>query len=117
MNITVFQALKEGEQQLLLHQVPDARLDAEYLLAGVLNLPRLSLLIEKQRVLTDEEAAVYRAFLERRAQREPLQYILGEWEFMDMQLSTGPGVLCPREETELLCQTAAEALGIRREGA
>ena len=30
---------------------------------------------------------------------------------MDMQLCTGPGVLCPREETELLCQTAANALG------
>ena len=67
MNITVFQALKEGEQQLLLHQVPDARLDAEYLLAGVLNLPRLSLLIEKQKILSREEYAAYRSFLDRRA--------------------------------------------------
>ena len=106
MSITVFQALKEGEQQLLLHQVPDARLDAEYLLAGVLNLPRLSLMIEKQRVLTDEEAAVYRAFLERRAQREPLQYILEEQPFMGYSFRTDKRALIPRNDTEAVCEEA-----------
>ncbi len=106
MNITVFQALKEGEQELLLHQVPDARLDAEYLLAGVLNLPRLSLLIEKQRVLTDEEAAVYRAFLERRAKREPLQYILEEQPFMGYSFRTDKRALIPRNDTEAVCEEA-----------
>ncbi len=106
MNITVFQALKEGEQQLLLHQVPDARLDAEYLLAGVLNLPRLSLLIEKQRVLTDKEAAAYRAFLERRAKREPLQYILEEQPFMGYSFRTDKRALIPRNDTEAVCEEA-----------
>lgn len=106
MNITVFQALKEGEQQLLLHQVPDARLDAEYLLAGVLNLPRLSLLIEKQRVLTDKEAAAYRAFLERRAKREPLQYILEEQPFMGYSFCTDKRALIPRNDTEAVCEEA-----------
>ena len=106
MSITVFQALKEGEQQLLLHQVPDARLDAEYLLAGVLNLPRLSLMIEKQRVLTDEEAEVYRAFLERRAKREPLQYILEEQPFMGYSFRTDKRALIPRNDTEAVCEEA-----------
>ncbi|MBR3905819.1 MAG: peptide chain release factor N(5)-glutamine methyltransferase [Clostridia bacterium] len=106
MNITVFQALKEGEQQLLLHQVPDARLDAEYLLAGVLNLPRLSLLIEKQKILSREEYAAYRSFLDRRASREPLQYILEEQPFMGYSFRTDKRALIPRNDTEAVCEEA-----------
>lgn len=106
MNITVFQALKEGEQQLLLHQVPDARLDAEYLLAGVLNMPRLSLLLEKQRFLTDEEWAAYEAFLLRRESREPLQYILQEQSFMGFSFRTDKRALIPRNDTEAVCEEA-----------
>lgn len=110
MNITVFQALKEGEQQLLLHQVPDARLDAEYLLAGVLNMPRLSLLLEKQRLLSESEYAFYRAFLERRASREPLQYILQEQPFMGFSFRTDQRALIPRNDTESVCEEALSFL-------
>lgn len=106
MNITVFQALKEGEQQLLLHQVPDARLDAEYLLAGVLKMPRLPLLLEKQRLLTETEYAAYQAFLLRRAKREPLQYILEEQSFMGFSFRTDGRALIPRNDTESVCEAA-----------
>ena len=106
MNITVFQALKEGEQQLLLHQVPDARLDAEYLLAGVLKMPRLPLLLEKQRLLEEEEYAAYQAFLQRRAKREPLQYILEEQSFMGFSFRADPRALIPRNDTESVCEAA-----------
>lgn len=104
MRITVFQALKEGEERLLIHQVPDARLDAEYLLAGVLNMPRLSLLLEKQRFLADEEWAVYEAFLLRRESREPLQYILEEQSFMGFSFRTDKRALIPRNDTEAVCE-------------
>lgn len=106
MNITVFQALREGEQQLLLHQVPDARLDAEYLLAGVLKVPRLPLLLDKQRVLTEMEYGAYCALLQRRAQREPLQYILEEQPFMGLSFRTDPRALIPRNDTECVCEEA-----------
>ena len=106
MRITVFQALKMGEERLLLHQVPDARLDAEYLLAGVLNMPRLSLLLEKQRFLTDEEWAAYEAFLLRRESREPLQYILQEQSFMGFSFRTDKRALIPRNDTEAVCEEA-----------
>lgn len=104
MRITVFQALKMGEERLLLHQVPDARLDAEYLLAGVLNMPRLSLLLEKQRFLADEEWAAYEAFLLRRESREPLQYILQEQSFMGFSFRTDKRALIPRNDTEAVCE-------------
>lgn len=44
--------------------------------------------------------------VERRASGEPLQYLLGEWEFMGLPFKVGPGVLIPRQETELLAETA-----------
>lgn len=100
------QALAEGEQRLLLHQVPDARLDAEYLLAGVLNMPRLSLLLEKQRPLSEEENAAYDAFLARREAREPLQYILQEQSFMGFSFRADRRALIPRNDTESVCEEA-----------
>lgn len=104
--MTVFQALKEAEQKLLSHEVPDARLDAEYLLAGVLKMPRLSLLLEKQRLLTEEEQAAYAAFVERRAGREPLQYILEEQSFMGFSFRADKRALIPRNDTESVCEEA-----------
>ena len=47
---------------------------------------------------------------QRRAERYPLQYLLGSWSFLDFNLKVGPGVLIPRPETELLCQLGAQAL-------
>lgn len=46
----------------------------------------------------------------RRASGEPLQYLLGTWDFLDLTLEVGEGVLIPRPETELLCQLTAECL-------
>lgn len=49
----------------------------------------------------------------RRAAREPLQYILGRWPFLDFELAVGPGVLCPRADTELLVEEGAKRLAGR----
>lgn len=46
----------------------------------------------------------------RRVAREPLQYILGRWPFLDFELQVGPGVLCPRADTELLAEEGAKRL-------
>lgn len=48
---------------------------------------------------------------ERRCRREPIQYIFGEWDFMDMTLALGPGVFIPRPDTEIV---AGEAIRIAR---
>lgn len=52
--------------------------------------------------------------LERRARREPLQYILGRIEFHGLMIKVGPGVLIPRPETELLVEAAIAAISAQR---
>ncbi len=47
---------------------------------------------------------------QRRVNREPLQYILGEWDFLNFTLKVGEGVLCPRADTEIVTETAANLL-------
>lgn len=85
--------------------VPDARFDAAelYRLATGRD-PRLD------DGPSAAEAACLSALAERRAAREPLQYILGEWDFMDFTLKVGPGVLCPRADSEIVCESALALL-------
>ena len=59
---------------------------------------------------TAEEASRLQVLAERRAGREPLQYLLGEWDFLDFTLKVGRGVLCPRADSEVVCETAIELL-------
>ena len=62
------------------------------------------------RPLPPDKAAALAALTARRAGREPLQYILGEWDFLDFTLRVGPGVLCPRADTEVVCEAAVDLL-------
>ena len=102
--ITVLEALKAAEARL--SEIPDPRLDAEWLLSDVLGVSRLEMLLNKRRELTDEETAAYEKLLARREQREPLQYILGSQSFMGFSLKTDPRALIPRNDTEALCEEA-----------
>ena len=62
------------------------------------------------RVLTTEEAEKLETLCTRREQREPLQYLCGIWSFLDFDLAVGPGVLCPRADTEVVAEAAANTL-------
>ncbi len=86
------------------------RLDAELLLAETLGLERIDLYTQYERPLTPEEVASYRAFIARRAAREPVAYILGRSHFRHLRLEVGPAVLIPRPETEELVDLALETL-------
>ena len=82
--------------------VPDARFDAAELYRFATGRdPRLD------DGPSAAEAACLSVLAERRAAREPLQYILGEWDFMDFTLKVGPGVLCPRADSEIVCESAS----------
>jgi release factor glutamine methyltransferase len=90
--------------------VPNARLDAELLLARSLGLKRLDLYLQFDRPLTEPELAPYREFIRRRGAREPLQHIEGVTAFRELTLVTDRRALIPRPETELLIDALKKRL-------
>lgn len=81
-------------------------LDAQLLLAEVLDASRAHVLAYPEQALTGEQAAAYARFVARRAAGEPVAYLLGRRAFYDREFSVGPGVLIPRPETEHLLEAA-----------
>lgn len=86
--------------QLTAAGVPNAQVDAGLLLAFVLDRSVGELIAVDD--LSDADAARYRELVDRRAQREPLQHIIGHVAFGPIEIEVGPGVFIPRMETELL---------------
>jgi release factor glutamine methyltransferase len=76
------------------------------MLAHVLNMPRLKLYLDFERVLTESELAALRDCIQRRGRREPLQHILGTVSFCGLELEVNRHVLVPRPETEVLAEQA-----------
>lgn len=62
-----------------------------------------------------EDWELLQAMAKRRSKREPLQYLLGQWPFLGIQLKLGPGVLVPRPETEEVCVAAGGLLAAKAE--
>jgi release factor glutamine methyltransferase len=107
---TVAEQLRQATAALAAAGVEPARVDAEWLLAGVLDVPRLALHLAPDRALPGDALARYADAVARRARREPLQRVLG-WEgFRGLRLRMSPGVLVPRPETETLVAWALELL-------
>ena len=89
--------------------------DAECLLRHVLGWDRAALLARPEAEVARGDEARFRALVERRASREPLQYILGSAPFWKHEFVVTPAVLIPRPETELLVETALELVkGVER---
>ena len=104
--MTIREALRLAEARLEQAGVPDADVDAAYLLASVLKEDTLAMRINGHRELAAPQRAAFDALCDRRAVREPLQYILGETEFMGLTFHVEPGVLIPRADTEILVEKA-----------
>ncbi|MHB8758328.1 MAG: peptide chain release factor N(5)-glutamine methyltransferase [Bacillota bacterium] len=111
------EALARATARLEERGVPEAGHDAASLLGQILGRPRLELPLSYSRELGPAELAAYEGLIERRATREPLQYILGTQAFLDFELMVDARVLIPRPETELLAERAialGRAVGARR---
>jgi release factor glutamine methyltransferase len=91
------------------------QVDAEWLLAHVLGITRTDLYANGDRPLTAEEEQRFRELVSRRAAREPLAYVLGEWGFRRLTLQVDPRVLIPRPETESVVERCLELLAGRPE--
>jgi len=102
--LTVLESIKLSTEYLEKKGIESPRVNAELLLAHILNCKRLDLYLAYDRPLSDREIELYRSFLKRRGQFEPYQYIIGWVEFYGLHFEVNPSVLIPRPETELLVE-------------
>jgi release factor glutamine methyltransferase len=107
--VTFRDLLVAGTDELTRAGVPSPRVDAEWLLAHALGVSRTELYVDGDEAPVDREC-VFRELVARRAAREPLAYVLGEWGFRRLTLSVDPRVLIPRPETEVLVERCLELM-------
>lgn len=92
------------------HGVANPRLDTEVLLAHVLGIERIQLYAQHDRPMTPEERAAFRELVLRRANGEPVAYLVGHREFWSLDLVVTPDTLIPRPDTEVLIEEALPRL-------
>ncbi len=102
--VSIRQALNEGETRIRAIGSDSPRLDAELLLAEATGKDRLYLFVHSNEFLSVESLNLYRDFLDRRSNSEPVSHILGKVEFYDRKFIVNNHVLAPRPETEDLIQ-------------
>ena len=107
---------EEGRRILEQAGLPDAALDARFLLEEVCGTNLQTLLVFPEKKVTEEEVNQYRAFIQRRKDREPTAMILGEWDFMGLTFRLNKSTLIPEQDTEILVETALEELKRRGPG-
>jgi release factor glutamine methyltransferase len=113
--VTLGEALRDAAARLAAAGVPEAGVDAEWLLAHALECSRAELAVERARELTDGERRSVDELVARRAAREPLAYVLGEWGFRRLTLRTDRRALVPRPETEIVVERCLALLDGRDE--
>lgn len=91
--------------------IPSPRLDAELLIGHALGLNRVGVYLNFDRPIRDEELEPIRVMVRRRANREPVAWILGKKEFYGRDFIVGPGILVPRPDTETLIEAMLPLLG------
>lgn len=108
--MTLQEACRVGTQILEKSGIEEASLDAWYLLEHVTGISRARYLADAGNVMQPEQENRYFALIERRAQRIPLQHLTGVQEFMGLDFKVNEHVLIPRQDTEILVETALEIL-------
>jgi release factor glutamine methyltransferase len=108
--VTIAEAITRGAAQLSERGVPNARLDAEVLLSHIFTRDRAWLITHRDEALDEATRTLFEAVVNRRARREPLQYITGEQEFWGLDFRVTPDVLIPRPETELVVESALKII-------
>ena len=98
--------IKKTEQFFRQKGIDSPRLDSELLIGSVLSMTRIQLYMNFDIPLSEAEISKIRTVVRRRANREPIAYILGEKDFYEHTFYVHPGVLCPRPDTETLVDAA-----------
>src|SRR2546425_490959 len=102
--LTVLEIIKRTTEFFDKHGVESPRLNAELLIGHALGLKRMQLYIQFERPLAESELEKIRPLVNRRGNREPVQYIIGETDFGGLKLKVDRRALTPRPETEHLLE-------------
>jgi len=107
---TIHALLAWAENLLQNANVSSPRADAEWMLTHVLTCSRSDLHLRQTQTPTRQQTTYYRELISKRAQRIPLQHLLGQTEFYGLPFYTTPDALIPRPETETLVERVIDHL-------
>ena len=116
MSIKAKDLYQKGSDLLKEAKIPDWDYDSRVLLEWTCNITRMDLLLEPDKRIDKDNADRFFTYIKRRCCHEPLQYLIGEWEFMGLPFKVNPNVLIPRQDTECLIEwILEEEKGVIRE--
>ena len=102
--LTCLEVLRKSGEFLSRKGVPSPKCDSEWIVSTILKKKRMSLYLEPEEILTDEQREQIREMIVRRGKREPLQHILGNVNFAGLLIKCDDRALVPRPETESLTE-------------
>ena len=102
--LTLKEALAKAVDELQQMEVPDADIDAWYLLSYVTGLDRAAFFLHGEEPMAEPDMIRYRDLVTKRGERIPLQHLTGEQEFMGLAFHVNEHVLIPRQDTECLVE-------------
>lgn len=106
--MTIKEFIKNASEMLKEAKIETPALEVGVILCHALNCDRAYLYSHDDRLLKESELAELNSVIKRRCEKEPLQYILGETEFMSLDFRVTPAVLIPRQDTEVLVEKCIE---------
>ena len=110
MSNSCLEILNQAVEKLRSEGIDRPRTNAELLLEAVLNVPKIELYLNRDRILTPSETEKFNLFIRERISGRPLQYIIGSTEFFGLEFKVNEHVLIPRPETETLVEIVIERL-------
>lgn len=115
MTTTLSGLVRECAGLLRAGNIENERFEAEQMVQKCCGADVRDLIMYPEREVAPEQETLVRECVSRRLSGEPLQYILGEWEFCGLLFYVGDGVLIPRQDTETLAELALEYIRGRRQ--
>lgn len=108
--MTVVELLENTTRYFAKHEVPSPRLTIELMMAEIMQKTRMQLYLEYDQPVPEQAMDRLRPLVKRRAQGEPLEYLLGATTFAGHRVEVTPDVLIPRPETEILLEAGAKLI-------
>lgn len=108
--MTIKEAYKKAELYLQKSNIEAASFEAMCMIESVFGTDRTGLIINGDKQADKESLALLDKMCRQRQNHEPLQYILGKWDFMGLELFVGKGVLIPRDDTQVVVNSCVKFL-------